>query len=162
MVAVNSFDGLIVTTREHATESLTELAAVCGWPLLGAATARNLWREFSVRVPSCVLFWLDDHNHLAATARLIEWLRERHSSPFRLAVVCDLGGDAETQLRAAGAHTVLPVEGKSGAAIADSLSSLMQAADRNDVAPDAAAITPTTHPDATYSTDFIAHLTHPP
>jgi hypothetical protein len=126
MVAKNTLDGLIVTTREEASAALTELSAAFGWPTLWAATARQMLRELSLEIPACVLFWLDDWDSIAATARLIEWLRERDAGPFRVAVACDLGDGAEAVLRAAGAHSVLPVTGQSGAAIALALASLLQ------------------------------------
>src|SRR5471030_3332682 len=91
MVAMNSLDGLIVTTRADASGQLAELSAACGWPTLWAASAREMLRELSLQIPSCVLFWLDDWESVAKTARLIEWLRERHAKPYRIAIACDLG-----------------------------------------------------------------------
>jgi hypothetical protein len=81
-----------------------------------------------------VLFWLDDWDSVAATARLIEWLRERNAGPFRIAVACNVEAGAEAVLRAAGAHSVLPVTGQSGAAIARALGPLLQTASRDDAA----------------------------
>jgi hypothetical protein len=131
MVANNTLDGLIVTTREEATAPLAELAAACGWPTLWAANARGLRRELSLQIPACVLFWLDDWNSVAATAQLIEWLRERNGGPFRVAVACNVEAGAEAVLRAAGAHTVLPVTGQSGATIARALVPLLRTAARS-------------------------------
>jgi hypothetical protein len=126
MVAMNSFDGLIVTTRAEASGQLAELSAACGWPTLWAASARGMLRELSLQIPSCVLFWLDDWESVAKTVRLIEWLRERNAKPYRIAIACDLGDGAEAVLRAAGAHSVLPVAGQSGDAIARALWPLLR------------------------------------
>jgi hypothetical protein len=131
MVAINTLDGLIVTTRSEASPPLAELATVYGWPTLWAASARRLLQELSLQIPACVLFWLDDGNSVAATAKLIEWLRERNAEPFRVAVACNVEAGAEAVLRAAGAHTVLPVTGQSGAAIAQALAQLLHSAARS-------------------------------
>ena len=128
MVAINSLNGLIVTTREEASAPLAELSAACGWPTLWAASARGLLRELSLQIPTCVLFWLDDWDSVAATARLSEWLRERNAGPLRVAVACDVEDGAEAVLRAAGAHSVLPVNGQCGAAIAGALAPILQLA----------------------------------
>jgi len=82
MVAMNTLDGLIVTTRAEASAPLAELATVYGWPTLWAASARALLQELSLQIPACVLFWLDDVDSVAATAKLIEWLREEMPSRF--------------------------------------------------------------------------------
>jgi hypothetical protein len=127
MVAKNAPDGLIVTTATEASSPLGDLAADCGWPMLMGANARMLLQEFSLRIPSCVLFWLDDWQGVAPTARLIAWLRERNAKPYRVAVACNLDRDAETALRAAGAHSFLPLRGESGAAVVESLRPLFAA-----------------------------------
>jgi hypothetical protein len=163
MVAMNTFDGLIVTTREEASAPLAELSAACGWPTLWEANARGLLREMSLQIPSCVLFWLDDWDSVAATARLIEWLRERNAGPFRVAVACNVEAGAEAMLRAAGAHSVLPVNGQSGAAIARALGPLVQSAARREAAIVADSILPLATDDRVLGAQsFPSDLARPP
>lgn len=130
MVAKTSSDGLIVATRARPTQSLTELAEYCGWPMLCEANARALRTELSLHLPACVLFWLDDFRNIAATVQLMAWLRDREPIPFRIAVATEQTNNAEPVLRAAGAHSVLSINGHSGAAIAEALGQLLQHADR--------------------------------
>ncbi|HEY4233479.1 MAG TPA: hypothetical protein VGM76_08635 [Lacipirellulaceae bacterium] len=162
MVAMNTLDGLIVTTRKQASRPLVELAEACGWPALLGASARGLLREFSLQIPACVLFWLEDWDSIAATAQLIEWLRERNAEPFRVAVACNVEAGTEAVLRAAGAHSVLPVTGQSGAAIARALGPLLQSATRNGASPVAAANSPIASRDHVSPTKFASDPLHPP
>jgi hypothetical protein len=162
MVATNTLDGLIVTTRAEASAPLAELATVYGWPTLWAASARALLQELSLQIPACVLFWLDDVNSVAATAKLIEWLRERNAEPFRVAVACNVEAGAEAVLRAAGAHTVLPVTGQSGAAIARALDPLLRPATRSGAAVDAAAVLQIAPDDRVSAVELSPDLMRPP
>ena len=130
MVAKGLSDGLIVTTRAGVTQLLKELAECCGWPMLCEANARALLGELSLRLPACVLFWLDDSRNIAPTVQLMAWLRDREANPFRIAVVAEQAGNAEPVLRAAGAHSVLSIDGYSGAAIAEALGQLLKHAHR--------------------------------
>ena len=121
MVRKHSPLGLIATTRADVTPPLDDVVNCCGWPLLLEASPRRLAQELSLHNPACVLFWLDDRDGLAPTARLVEWSRERGSRPYRVAVAFRLEPDVEAEFRAAGAHTFLPISGRSGMAIADAL-----------------------------------------
>jgi hypothetical protein len=103
------------------TPPLDDVVNCCGWPLLLEANPRRLAQELSLHKPACVLFWLDDRNGLARTARLVEWSRERGSRPYRVAVAFRQEADVEAAFRAAGAHTFLPITGHSGMAMADAL-----------------------------------------
>jgi signal transduction histidine kinase len=67
--------GLIVSASQHATAALDELIAYCGWPVLVAATPRQLRREFLLRTASVSLFWLDESRDLDAVLELLRWLR---------------------------------------------------------------------------------------
>jgi hypothetical protein len=162
MVAMNTLDGLIVTTRKDASGPLAELSATCGWPTLWAATVREMLHELSLQIPACVLFWLDDWDSVAATARLIEWLRERNSGTYRVAIACDLGDSAETVLRAAGAHSVLPVAGQTGDAIAQALWPLLQRSARSNAPRTAGSILPIETDDRPSREQFPSDLVRPP
>jgi hypothetical protein len=162
MVAMNTHGGLIVTTRKEPSAPLAELAAACGWPTLWAASARGLLRELSLQIPSCVLFWLDDRDGLAPTARLIEWLRERNAEPFRVAVACNAEAGTEALLRAAGAHTVLPVTGQSSAEIAQAIVPLLQPAAQRNGAPAADFISQLTTGDRASPLELAPELIRPP
>jgi hypothetical protein len=162
MVAMNKLDGLIVTTREEASAPLAELAAAYGWPMLWSANARGLRRELSLQIPACVLFWLDDWNSVATTAQLIEWLRERNAGPFRVAVACNVEAGAEAVLRAAGAHTVLPVTGQSGAAIARALVPLLRSAARSSAATVGVPIMQVAADDRVSAMELAPDLMRPP
>lgn len=113
--------GLIATTRADLTPPLDDVVNCCGWPLLLEASPRRLAQEMSLHNPACVLFWLDERDGLAQTLRLMEWSRERGSRPYRVAVAFRLEADVEAAFRAAGAHTYLPISGRSGMAVADAL-----------------------------------------
>ncbi len=121
MVKKHSPLGLIATTRADVTPPLDDVVNCCGWPLLLEASPRSLARELSLHHPACVLFWLDDRNGLAPMARLVEWSRDRGRRPYRVAVAFRLEPDVEAAFRAAGAHTFLPIAGRSGMAVADAL-----------------------------------------
>ncbi len=135
MVANISPNGLIVSTQFETLPALEEVATRCGWPTLLGANARMLLNELSLQVPACVLFWLDDLQNVGSTARLIVWLRERNANPYRLAVACNLADDAEAALRAAGAHSVVPIHGGSGDDAIESLRPLLEAVARRHETP---------------------------
>jgi hypothetical protein len=127
MVAKISHHGLIVSTQSNMSLTVEELAAGCGWPALVGANARMLTRELSTGMPACVLFWLDDLRNVASTAGLIHWLRDRYADPYRVAVACNLASDAEAALRAAGAHSYLPISDDSTTSVMESLRPLFDA-----------------------------------
>ncbi len=122
--------GLIATTRADLTPLLDDVVHCCGWPLLLEASPRRLARELSLYDPECVLFWLDDRQGLAPTARLVEWSRQRGARPYRLAVAFRLDSEIEAVLRAAGAHTFLSIADRSAVSVADALRPLFAAAVR--------------------------------
>ena len=126
MVAKHSPTGLIATTRSRPTPPLDEVVACCGWPLLLNANPRRMQRELSFYNPECVLFWLDDRHAVAATASLIAWSRHRGARPYRVAVAFQMSDDVESVLRAAGAHSFLPLAGQSGSFVAEALGRLLQ------------------------------------
>ena len=109
MVVETTCNGMIATTHAKTSPPLDELQDCCGWPVLWNANARRLQQELAMRCPACVLFWLEDGQGLAATARLIAWLRERGARPYRVAAAYQLDDEAEAALRAAGAHSFLPI-----------------------------------------------------
>jgi hypothetical protein len=162
MVAKTSSDGLIVTTRAHSTQPLTELAECCGWPMLCDANARALRRELSLHLPACVLFWLDDSRSIAPTVQLMAWLRQREAKPFRIAVAAEQAGNAEPVLRAAGAHSVFSINGHSGAAIAEALGQLLQHAPRQVEATTAAPVPSVTTSIRLKHRDMPPELVRPP
>jgi hypothetical protein len=125
MVVKISPRGLIATTRAVATPPLDDVVDSCGWPLLLEATPRRMQRELALHNPECVLFWLDDQRAVARTAHLIAWSRHRGARPYRVAVAYRLEGDVESVLRAAGAHSFLPLAGQSGNFVAAALERLM-------------------------------------
>jgi hypothetical protein len=162
MVAKTSSDGLIVATRARATQSLTELAECCGWPMLCKANARALRTELSFHLPACVLFWLDDSPNIAPTVQLMAWLRDREAKPIRIAVATEQAGNAEPVLRAAGAHSVLSINGHSGAAIAEALGQLLQHADRQVEATAAGPVPTVTTSSRLTHMDVPPQLVRPP
>ena len=144
MVVKISPTGLIATTRADATPPLEEIVAFCGWPLLVEATPRRMQRELALHNPECVLFWLDDQRAVASTAQLITWSRHRGARPYRVAVAFRMTGDVESVLRAAGAHSFLPLAGQSGAIVAETLERLLQESARTvEAVGTKTAITPT-------------------
>jgi hypothetical protein len=162
MVANISPDGLIVSTQTETSPTLDELASRCGWPTLLGANARMLLNQLSLRVPACVLFWLDDLQCVPSTARLILWLRERNSNPYRVAVACNLAGDTEAALRAAGAHSFVPIRGESGLAVLESLRPLLEAVAIRHEAPVAASLSPVAAPDYPPQLQYPSDLARPP
>jgi hypothetical protein len=89
------------------------------------ANPRRMQRELALHRPECVLFWLDDKEAIAPTARLIAWSRHRGARPYRVAVAYRMAGDVESVLRAAGAHSFLPLAGQPGAHVAAALERLL-------------------------------------
>lgn len=126
MVVKISPRGLIATTRSQATPPLKDVAGCCGWPLVVEANPRRMQHELALHNPECVLFWLDDHEAVVQTAQLIAWSRHRGDRPFRVAVAYRMNGDVESVLRAAGAHSFLPLAGQSGAIVAAALDQLLE------------------------------------
>jgi hypothetical protein len=104
MVARCVNHGLIVSLGAQTTAALEELATCCGWPVLLNANAGRLRRELDLQCFLGVLFWLEDRQHVAATANLVSWLRERHPRPYRIAIAYRFSGDVEPLFRAAGVH----------------------------------------------------------
>lgn len=143
MVVKNSPRGLIATTRADATPPLNDVVGCCGWPLLLEASPRRMQRELALQNPECVLFWLDDWRAVAPTAQLIAWSRHRGARPYRVAVAYRMNDDVESVLRAAGAHSFLPLAGQSGNVVAAALDRLLYESVRT---VDAAAITPALAP----------------
>ena len=127
MVKKHSPLGLIATTRADVTPPLDDVVHCSGWPLLLEANPRRLARDLSLHDPECLLFWLDDRQGLAPTARLVEWSRQRGARPYRVAVAFRLGSDIEAVFRAAGAHTFLSISDRSGVVVADALRPLFAA-----------------------------------
>jgi hypothetical protein len=162
MVPNISPDGLIVSTQTATSPTLEEVASRCGWPTLIGANARMLLHELSLRVPACILFWLDDLQSVASTARLILWLRERNANPYRVAVACNLAGDAEAALRAAGAHSVLPIHGDSEDDAVESLLPLLQAVSLRNVTSLAASLSPADTPNYVPHMQYPSDLARPP
>jgi hypothetical protein len=109
MVMKNSSAGLIATTRTDISPPLNDLIACCGWPLVLEARPRRLARELALHNPSYVLFWLDNRQSIAATARLITWSRERGHRPYRVTVAYRMEADVEAVFRAAGAHSFFQI-----------------------------------------------------
>lgn len=128
MVATLSPSGLIATTRAALTPQLDELATSCRWPVVLEATPRRLQRELASHSPECLVFWLDELAAIEPIARLITWARQRGARPLRVAVACDIAGDAESTLRAAGAHGFLSLHGLAASAASDALQPLLQGA----------------------------------
>jgi hypothetical protein len=126
MVTNNFAEGLIATTCADASPPLDELAVHCGWPLLVAANPRRLGRELSLRNPACVLFWLEDRHSVDATAQLVAWSRKRGARPYRVAVAFRMGAEVEAVLRAAGAHSFLPITDRSARSVAAALWPLLK------------------------------------
>jgi hypothetical protein len=116
--------GLIATARADVTPPLDDVVRSCGWPLVLEANPRRLAQEFSLHNPECVLFWLEERQHVPTLARLIGWSRERGARPYRLAVAYRLDADVEAILREAGAHTFVSVGDRSALAVAAALRSL--------------------------------------
>ena len=83
-------------------------------------------RELALNNPECVLFWLDEREAVAATAHLIAWSRHRGARPYRVAVAYHMPADIEPVLRAAGAHSFLPMDGQSGSLVAAALEQLLK------------------------------------
>ena len=125
MVVETQCNGLIATTHGESSPSLDELQDCCGWPVLWDVTTRQLQQELEFRCPRCVLFWLEDGHGLATTARLIAWLRERGNRPFRIAAAYRLDAAAEATLRAAGAHSFLPIADDVAATVSAALQPLV-------------------------------------
>jgi hypothetical protein len=126
MVTHNFAAGLIATTRADVSPPLNELVDHCGWPLLVAANPRRLGRELSLHNPACVLFWLEDRHSVEATAQLVAWSRNRGARPYRVAVAFRMEAEVEEVLRAAGAHSFLPITGRSARSVADALWPLLK------------------------------------
>lgn len=126
MVVKHSPSGLIAATRSRATPLLTDVAVCCGWPLLLEATPRRLQHELALHNPECVLYWLDDRRDVSPTAHLVTWSRHRGARPYRVAVAFRLDDGVEAILRAAGAHSFLPLSDQSGTTVADALERLLQ------------------------------------
>jgi hypothetical protein len=162
MVANISPNALIVSTQFETSPALEEVATRYGWPMLLGANARMLLNELSLRVPACVLFWLDDLQSVASTARLILWLRERNANPYRVAVACNLADDAEAALRAAGAHSVVPVHGASGDDAIESLRPLLEAVALRHEAPVAASLSLIDTPNYVRQMQYPSDLARPP
>jgi hypothetical protein len=101
--------GLIATTGASASARLDDVASTCGWPLLLGASPRLLCRELSQLNPDCVLFWLEERQEIASTARLVAWSRERGTRPYRVAVALMPDTEVEAALRSAGAHSFLAI-----------------------------------------------------
>lgn len=113
MVAQFVNAGLILSTCGQATSALDDLVAACGWPAVLQATPSRLQRELSLGIPRVSLVWLDDFRELAATTRLLEWLRASHPSVRRLAVAYRLAaGDVEPDIRSAGVHFFVAIDGQ--------------------------------------------------
>jgi hypothetical protein len=125
MVVKNSPRGLIATTRAAATPPLDDVVCRCGWPLVLEATPRRMQRELALHRPECVLFWLDDGQAVEPTAQLIAWSRHRGARPYRVAVAYRMTCDVESVLRAAGAHSFLPLAGQAGAHVAAAMERLL-------------------------------------
>jgi hypothetical protein len=121
MVTNQTAEGLIATTHAEVLPPLGEFVDRCGWPLLLAANPRRLGRELSRHNPACVLFWLEDRGSVDATAQLVAWSRQRGSRPYRIAVAFQMEADIEAVLRAAGAHSFLPITDRSAESVADAL-----------------------------------------
>src|SRR3989304_6246982 len=77
MVRKNSPTGLIATTRADLSPPLDDVVVRSRWPLMLSASPRRLARELSLHQPPCVLFWVEDRQSVAPTARLVAWSRER-------------------------------------------------------------------------------------
>ena len=121
MVTKYSPTGLIATTGARCTPPLDEMVRSCGWPLVLESSPRLLARELALHNPECVLFWLEDQQSIAPTARLVEWSRQRGSRPLRVAVAYRMEADVEAVFRAAGAHGFLPVTVRSTRLVIDAL-----------------------------------------
>jgi hypothetical protein len=121
MFVINSPSGIIATPQPDLTSPLEDLVACCGWPLVLAATARQLHRELSIQNPQCVLFWIEDRRYLTPTKKLIAWLHERGNRPYRLVVAHRQDQEAELALRAAGAHGYVTVLNDVASAVGEAL-----------------------------------------
>jgi hypothetical protein len=130
MVAKPTTEGLIATTHTEPSAPLEELRDRCNWPVVWEANVRRMQHELALRCPKCVLFWLADGQGLAETARLIAWLRERGSRPYRVAVAYRLDSAAEATLRAAGAHSYLPIVDDVASTVSDALLPLLVETER--------------------------------
>lgn len=119
MVAKLPAEGLIATRRAGTSLPLEELQVSFRWPVVWDANVRRLQHELALRCPTCVLFWLEEGRGLAETAQLIAWMRERGSRPYRLAAGYRLEANAESALRAAGAHSYLPISGEVAATVSN-------------------------------------------
>lgn len=126
MVVKYSPRGLIATTRSRTSPPLEDLVGWCGWPLVLGANPRQMQRELSLHNPECVLFWVDEQRAIKSTAQLITWSRQRGARPYRVAVAYRMSSDVEPVLRAAGAHSFLPLAGSSGALVATALDHLLE------------------------------------
>jgi hypothetical protein len=162
MVAKISQRGLIVSTRTKTSPTLEELAAGSGWPALVGANARTLMRELSAARPACVLFWLDDLRNVASTAGLIHWLRDRYADPYRVAVACNLASNAEAALRAAGAHSYLPISHDSTTSVMESLRPLFDAIALGLETPVAPSISPAANSGYVAQSKYPSDLVQPP
>ena len=109
--AVNA--GLIISSGVEPTAALDELSASCGWPMVLQATPARLRQEFSWGVPRVSLVWLGHRGELAASVRLLGWLRAAHPGVRRLALAYRLADDdIEPAVRSAGVHLFLAVDGQ--------------------------------------------------
>ncbi len=121
MVTDTPAPGLIASTDSHRTAALDELIACCAWPALLAADAARLNRELGLKNPQWLLLWLENHEQIAPTLKLMTWLRERGPRPYRIAVARRLEHDVEALFRGAGVHFFLPAIGEMRATVDDAL-----------------------------------------
>jgi hypothetical protein len=128
MVARCVQHGLIVSLGAQTTAPLEELATRCGWPVLLNASANRLRRELDLQSFRGVLFWLEDRQHVAATANLMTWLRQRHPRPYRIAIAYRFSGDVEPLFRAAGVHSYMLASGDIAAVAEEVLRPLLECA----------------------------------
>ena len=113
MVAQFINEGVILSACGRRTSALDELVVTCGWPAVLEATPGRLRRELSLGIPKVSLIWLDDYRELAATVRLLDWLKESHPSVRRLVVAYCLAADyVEPAIRSAGVHFFLAIDGQ--------------------------------------------------
>ena len=126
MVAKLLARGLIATAGAATAPALQEAARWLAWPVLGDATPRRLQHALTLHDPQCLLFWLSERQGLETTSRLIAWTRTRGPRPLRLAAACELDSGVEAALRAAGAHGLVELAGRSAAQVAAALEPLLR------------------------------------
>ncbi len=112
MIAPTTSAGLILSTSRARTATFDELVSGCGWPAVLQATPARLRRDLLLANAEVSFLWLESRDELAATVRLLTWLKATHPTVRRWVVTYGLAADqVEPPLRSAGVHMFVPCEG---------------------------------------------------